>query len=260
MQLQHLLFEKKDGIATITLNRPKALNALTQTLLEELYGLCVNLDSDSEVGAVIITGGEKAFAAGADLNDIANLGSPVDAHALEVRDSEIFNRLASLRQPTIAAISGFALGGGCELALACDVRIAADTAKFGQPEIKLGLLPGQGGTQRLPRLIGEGRAKELLFGGDIIDAKEALRIGLVNRVVPAENLLEEARATALKFAMQPRFALGMIKTLVNEGMSMDLKSALAFEGRCFESLFGTEDQKEGVKAFIEKRKPHFTGR
>jgi enoyl-CoA hydratase len=146
------------------------------------------------------------------------------------------------------------------LALACDIRIAADNAKFGQPEIKLGLLPGQGGTQRLPRLIGEAKAKELLFSGDIIGAEEALRIGLVNKVVPLASLMEEARAMALKFASQPRFALETLKSLVNNGLNMDMTSALALESRCLESMFGTEDQKEGVNAFIEKRRPVFTGR
>ena len=163
MKLQHLIFEENEGIATITFNNPKFLNALNRALLEELGGLCQKLNTDRTIGAVILTGNEAAFAAGADVKEVARLSSPVEARELQSRDARIFQRLASLRQPTIAAVSGFALGGGCELALACDIRIAADNAKFGQPEIKLGLLPGQGGTQRLPRLIGEGRAKEAPF-------------------------------------------------------------------------------------------------
>lgn len=218
------------------------------------------INTDYAIGAVILRGNEAAFAEGADLNELAKISSPADAREQDARDSTVFQKFASRRQPTIAAVSGFALGGGCELAIACDIRNAADNAKFGQPEIKLGLLPGQGGTQRLPRLRGECKAKELLFSGDIIDAEEALRIRLVNKVVPLALLLEEARAMALIFVRQPRFALETIKSLVNNGVNIDLPSALAYEGRCFVSLLGTEDQKEGVSAFLEKRRPVFTGR
>jgi enoyl-CoA hydratase/carnithine racemase len=209
---------------------------------------------------VILTGSEKLFAAGADITEISEIATPVEAHRFLKDVQVLFNRLEDLEKPVIAAISGLALGGGCELVLACDLRIAADNAMFGQPEIKIGVIPGAGGTQRLPRIIGVTKAKELLYTGDFIDAQEAHRIGLVNKVVPVGSLMEEAKKMALKIARQPGIALKVTKLAVNGGLNMDIKSAIAYEARCFEILFSTEDQKEGMKAFVEKRKPAFKNR
>lgn len=236
--------EESENVITIAMNRAKFLNVLSQALLEELGNLCREMNAKTEVGAVILTGNDKAFAAGADIKEVAGFSSPVDAHELQMKDSEASCKLASLRQPSIAAISGFALGGGCEHALTYDVRIAADNAKFGQLEINLGLIPDLGGTQRLPRTIDEGRAKELLFAGDMINSGEALRIGLVNKVVPRESLIAEAWAMAIKFARNPHYALQAIKALVNNGRDTGLSSALAYEARCFEAPLGTEDRRK----------------
>jgi enoyl-CoA hydratase len=260
MEFKDLIYEEKDGIAIITFNRPKVLNALSPDLLLELAIVCEQINANYGVGAVVITGGEKAFAAGADINELGQLPSPREARDVQSRDFLAFSRLVALRQPTIASIAGFALGGGCEVALACDIRIAADNAKFGQPEITLGIMPGQGGTQRLPRLVGIGKAKELLFTGDIIDAQEAYRIGLVNKVVPVAELTEKTMKLAKKLVSLPPFALETIKRSINNGMNMDLASALTYQAACFEGLFGTDEQKEGVKAFIEKRRPNFPKR
>lgn len=260
MDLKTLVYEKKDGVGIISLNRPAKMNALNSELISELDRLLDVIASDGEIVVVIIKGSDKFFAAGADISELNAIASPLAAHRFAEKAQSLFKKLSELRQPVIAAVSGPALGGGCELCLACDMRIAAENARFGLPEIKLGLLPGAGGTQRLARLIGAGPAKEMLFSGDPIDALEAYRIGLVNRVTSVELLMEEAMALAMKLAVRPRFALQTIKRLVNEGLNMDLHSALAHESRCFELLFSTEDQKEGVKAFIEKRKPDFQGR
>ncbi len=259
MAYEMLKVEIEDGIGTITLNRPKVLNALNNQVFNELAGAAEELAKDDSVRVVIITGGDKVFAAGADIGQMAN------AQAVEVATTSKPSYLAyqiieNMPKPVIAAVAGFALGGGCELTLVCDVRIAADTAQFGLPEIKLGILPGAGGTQRLPRLIGAGRAKELIFGGDFISAEEAWRIGLVNKVVPADQLFEEARKMAKRFATRGAVALRMAKSCVNEGLRMDLDAGLQYEHKCFSILFATEDQKEGMKAFLEKRKPNFQGR
>jgi len=253
-------FVKEDQIAVITLNRPKSMNAINNKFIDELDQILNEIATDDEIGAVIITGSEKVFAAGADLKEISGICTPVDAHSFVSRVQSVFNKIERLEKPFIAAISGLALGGGCELSMACDIRIAAENAMFGQPEIKVGVIPGAGGTQRLPRLIGLGRAKELLYTGDPVDAQEAYRIGLVNKVVPIELLMDEARKMAGKFIKQPRFTLRITKMVVNEGINMDIQSALAHEARCFELLFSTEDQKEGMKAFVEKRKPVFKNR
>ncbi len=260
MEYQTILYEVENGIALIRLNRPKSLNALNHELIGELGAVFDRIGSDDAIGAVIVTGSEKAFAAGADIKEIVEIASPVAAHHFVSRIHVVFDKIERLSKPVIAAVSGFALGGGCELALVCDIRIASESAIFGLPEIKIGVIPGGGGTQRLPRLIGLGRAKELLFGGDSIDAMEAYRIGLVNKVVPVDSLLNEARKTAEKFIAQPGFALRILKMLVNDGINMDLRSALAHERRSFEVLFSTEDRKEGMQAFIEKRKPIFKGK
>ena len=260
MDFNTMNFVKEDQIAVITLDRPKNMNAINSEFIDDLDQILNEIAGNNEIGAVIITGSEKVFAAGADLKEINGIGTPVDAHSFVTRVQSVFNKIERSEKPFIAAVSGLALGGGCELSMACDVRIAAENAMFGQPEIKVGVIPGAGGTQRLPRLIGLGRAKELLFTGDPIDAKEAYRVGLVNKVVPVESLLDEAKKMASKFIKQPGFALRITKMVVNEGINMDIQSALAHEARCFELLFSTEDQKEGMKALVEKRKPVFQNR
>lgn len=260
MDYQTILYEKQEGIATITLNRPKSMNSLSSQLLRELGHALTGIDGDDSIKVLILAGSEKFFAAGADITEIGNIHTSVDAHLFLKEAQAVFNKIEDLEKPVIAAISGLALGGGCELVLACDLRIAADNAMFGQPEIKIGVIPGAGGTQRLPRIVGVTKAKELLYTGDFIDAREAHRIGLLNKVVPVDSLMEEARKMALKIARQPGFALKITKIAVNGGLNMDMKSAMAYEARCFEILFSTEDQKEGMKAFVEKRKPVFKDR
>lgn len=259
MTYETIIVEVGDGIGTITLNRPEVLNALSSQVFKEIADAAEIFAGDKSVRAVIITGGEKVFAAGADIKQMATL-SAVDV-AMSVRPSRrTLDLLETMQKPVIAAIAGYALGGGCELTLAADVRIAADNAQFGLPEIKLGILPGGGGTQRLPRLIGAGKAKELIFSGDIISAEEALRVGLVNKVVPVAELMIEAKKMAKKFAARGAVALQLAKSCVNEGLRMDLEMGLQYEHKCFSLLFATEDQKEGMKAFIEKRKPEFKGK
>lgn len=257
MEYKTILYEKKDRVGTITLNRPKSMNSLSSELLRELDHVLTEIDRDDDVKVVILTGSEKFFAAGADITEIGEIKTPLDAHRFLKMAQAVFNHIEDLEKPVIAAISGLALGGGCELTLACDLRIAADNTTFGQPEIKIGVIPGAGGTQRLPRIVGITKAKELLYTGDFMDAQEAYRIGLLNKVVPAASLMEETRKMALKIARQPGVALKATKLAVNGGLNMDIKSAMAYEARCFEILFSTEDQKEGMKAFIEKRKPAF---
>jgi enoyl-CoA hydratase len=259
MDYTTILYAKGDGIGTITLNRPKSMNALNSVVLGELNHVFNEIARDAEVRVVIITGSDKFFAAGADINEIAVLATPAEAHDWLASDN-IFRRLEDFDKPVIALVCGLALGGGCELSMACDMRIAAENAQFGQPEIKIGIIPGGGGTQRLPRLIGVTKAKELLFTGDNIDANEAYRLGLVNKVVPLESAMDEARNLALKIARQPAMAIRATKMAINGGINMDIKYALAYEARCFENLFSTEDQKEGTKAFLEKRKPVFKHR
>lgn len=259
MAYETIIVEIEEGIATITLNRPEVLNALNNIVFNELADAASKLGTDNAVRAVIITGGDKVFAAGADINQMAS-ASAVDVTTGESPSRRAFNLIENMPKPVIAAISGYALGGGCELTLVADVRIAADNAQFGLPEIKLGILPGGGGTQRLPRLIGSGRAKELIFSGDFIKAEEALRIGLVNKVVPIDQLIIEAKKMAKKFATRGAVALYLAKSCVNEGLKMDLEAGLQYEHKCFGLLFATEDQKEGMKAFIEKRSPKFQGR
>lgn len=253
-------FEQVGKVAILGLNRPAKMNAINSQLIAELDHLLDHIAADDSIWAVVLKGSEKFFAAGGDLAEMNQFGTVVEAFGYGANVQKAFSKLAALPQPTIAAVSGLALGGGCELCLACDLRIAAENASFGLPEVKVGVLPGGGGTQRLSRLVGAGRAKELLLTGEAVSAREALRIGLVNRVVPTESVLEEAVALAGKLAERPRFGLQTIKKLVNEGLNMDLQSALAYETRGFSSLFGTEDQKEGVSAFIEKRRPAFKGR
>jgi enoyl-CoA hydratase/carnithine racemase len=260
MAYQTIIYEKSEGIGTITLNRPQSMNALNSEVFREIVGVLDLISADPEVRVVILTGSEKFFAAGADITEIRNVSSAVEAHAFLKGAHAAFNGLEDLEKPVIAAISGLALGGGCELLLSCDIRICAANAVFGQPEIKIGVIPGAGGTQRLPRTIGVTKAKELLYTGGTMDAGEALRVGLVSRVFPVGKVLEEARAMAKAIVRQPGVALRVTKDVVNTGLSLDLRSALAYEARCFEMLFDTQDQKEGMTAFVEKRRPNFQDR
>lgn len=253
------ILTSRDGrVATITLNRPEALNALNSQVMAEVTAAAADFDADPGIGAIIITGaGSKAFAAGADIKEMASLSFS------EVFEADFFaawGRLAAVRTPLIAAVAGFALGGGCELAMMCDILIAADTAKFGQPEIKLGVLPGMGGSQRLTRAIGKAKAMDLILTGRMIDAAEAERAGLVSRIVPAENLLTEANTVAATIAGMSRSAARMAKEAVNRAFETTLTEGLLYERRLFHSAFATDDQTEGMTAFIDKRAPNFTHR
>ncbi|HWR06617.1 short-chain-enoyl-CoA hydratase [Sporomusa sp.] len=257
-QYANLLFENDAGIGVITLNRPQALNALNYAMLQELDSLLDRIAGDDTVKTVIITGaGEKAFVAGADITEMLPL-SAMEGRKWGKFGQRVFNKIENLPQPVIAAVNGFALGGGCELAMACDLRIASDKARFGQPEVTLGILPGFAGTQRLPRLVGKGRAKELIFTGDIIEANEAYRIGLVNKVTASSELMTSARALAGKIMSRAEIAVKLSKAAVNEGMDMDIESGIAYEAEVFGLCFATKDQKEGMTAFVEKRNARFT--
>lgn len=256
MAYETIILEKKERIATITLNRPP-MNPLNRKMYEEIGQVAEELSADPEVKVVIITGaGEKAFAAGLDVKEVE--GKTVT----DMKDFQAFSRdasaqVAAIEKPVIAALSGLALGGGLELALCCDLRIAAEGTRFGQPEVTLGIIPGGGGTQRLPRLIGAARAKELFFTGAMIDAQTALEMGLVNKIVPADKLMEEAVALATTIATMPAVALKMIKQAVDHGINMDLNSALIYEGESFMLSYTSEDGREGLRAFVEKRKPNY---
>ena len=246
-----------DGIGTITLDRPP-MNALNVVIQEELREAATVFSTDEQVKAVIVYGGEKVFAAGADIKEMGEM-SYVDMSARATRLSSAFDSIARIPKPTVAAITGYALGGGCELALACDWRIAADDAKLGQPEIKLGIIPGAGGTQRLPRLIGPAKAKEIIMTGRMVDAAEALAIGLVDKVVPAASVYTAAVAMMAQYAAGPAAALRAAKLAIDGGLEIDIASGLALESHLFAALFATDDKREGMTAFVEKRKPTFTG-
>lgn len=252
-----ILVTRADRVATITLNRPKALNALNSQVMAEVTAAATELDADAGIGAIILTGSAKAFAAGADIKEMADLSF---AEVFGTDFFEPWSSFAATRTPTIAAVAGYALGGGCELAMMCDVLIAADTAKFGQPEIKLGVLPGMGGSQRLTRAIGKAKAMDLILTGRTMDAEEAERAGLVARVVPADSLLDEANAVAATIAGMSLSAARMAKEAVNRAYESTLAEGLLYERRLFHSAFATEDQKEGMAAFVEKRTPEFKHR
>ena len=253
----NLLLEKDGPLATITFNNPKALNALTVATFEGLEHLLNELSEDASVRVVILTGaGEKAFVAGGDIGHLGSLD--VDgAREFALLAQRVIARLESLPKPVIAAINGYCLGGGNELAMGCDLRIASDTAKFGQPEVKLGIIPGFAGTQRLARLVGKGRAKEIIFTGEMVDAEEALRIGLVNRVVAKDRLLEETRALALKMCDKSASAIRLSKEAIEDGLEMDFARASRYEADLFALSFTTDDCKEGISAFLEKRPAKF---
>jgi enoyl-CoA hydratase/carnithine racemase len=246
------------GIATIRLDRPP-MNALNVLIQEEIRAAAHAVSADDEVRAVIVYGGEKVFAAGADIKEMATM-SYVDMAARAPDLSSAFDAVARIPKPVVAAVTGYALGGGCELALACDWRVAAQDAKLGQPEINLGIIPGAGGTQRLARLIGPARAKDLIFSGRMVPADEALRIGLVDSVVPAASVYSTARELVSRYVSGPSAAIRAAKAAIDGGLSMDLASGLAWETQLFASLFATEDQTEGMSAFTEKRPAKFTGR
>lgn len=253
--------ESSDGVATVTVSRPEKLNALNAEVIDGLRSAFERIRGEAGVGAAILTGeGEKAFIAGADIAALAKIDSPSTARELAKRGQGLTRLMESLGKPVIAAINGYALGGGCELALACTMRIAAEGAKIGQPEVKLGLIAGYGGTQRLPRLVGEGRALELLLTGEPVDAAEALRIGLVNRVVPRERLLDEARALAKKILAAGPVAVRLTLEAVRRGGQLSLGEGLGLEADLFSQVASTSDMKEGTAAFLEKRPPKFQGR
>ncbi|MFL9866492.1 enoyl-CoA hydratase [Paraburkholderia fungorum] len=258
MAYENILVETRGRVGLITLNRPKALNALNDALMDELGVALREFDADDAIGAIVVTGSEKAFAAGADIGMMATYSY------MDVYKGDYITRnweaVRSIRKPIIAAVAGFALGGGCELAMMCDIIFAADTAKFGQPEIKLGVMPGAGGTQRLPRAVSKAKAMDLCLTARFMDAAEAERAGLVSRVTPAASLLDEAVAAAATIAEFPLPAVMMVKESVNRAYETTLAEGVHFERRLFHSLFATEDQKEGMAAFVEKRKPVFKHR
>ena len=260
LTLENLLYEKKGAIAYVTLNRPKVLNALNQGTWENLRTAFEDARDDATVRGVILTGaGDKAFIAGADISELAHL-SAVEGEESSANGQAVLNLIENLGKPVIAAINGFALGGGCETAMACTIRIASETAKFGQPEVKLGVLPGAGGTQRLPRLVSKSRALQLILTGEIINAQEAWRIGLVNEVVPAANLITRAEAILKQIFSNAPVAIRYSLEAVNKGLETSLDEGLALEASFFGLCAGTEDKKEGTSAFLEKRTAKFQGR
>ena len=258
MAYENIIVETRGKVGLVTLNRPKALNALNDALVDELGDALGKFEADEAIGAIVITGSEKAFAAGADIVAMSKMDY------MDVYKSDFitrnWERVKTCRKPVIAAVAGFALGGGCELAMSCDIIIAADTAKFGQPEIKLGILPGAGGTQRLPRAVGKAKAMDLCLTARLMDAAEAERAGLVSRIVPADKLLDEALAAAAAICGLSAPSVMMAKECVNRAFEGGLSEGVSFERRLFHALFATEDQKEGMDAFVNKRKPAFRHR
>jgi len=256
MSYETLLLEKNEGIAVLKMNRPKALNALNSELLCELADAVENIAKDDAVKVLIITGEGKAFVAGADITEMKEK-TPEEARTFAGMAMRIFRDIELMEKPVIAAVNGFALGGGCEISMACDIRIASEKAKFGQPEVGLGITPGFAGTQRLPRLVGLGKAKELIYTGKMIGADEALGMGLVNSVVAPEALLEEATALAKAIAKQSQSAVRYAKTAINRGFETDIETGMLIEKDIFGLCFANPEQKEGMTAFVEKRKPNF---
>ena len=258
MPYERLTLQVSDRIATLTVNRPDKLNALDNATIAELASAIDEVRNRDDVGGLILTGAGRAFVAGADIGELEALGA-MSAKALAQRGQEVFRQFESSPKPIIAAVNGFALGGGCELAMACHIRIASEAAKFGQPEVKLGLIPGYGGTQRLARLVGKGRALQLLLTGELIDAAEAYRIGLVNRVVPAAELTQAASAMLKQILANGPLAVSHCIEVVNRGIDVTLDEALTLEATAFGLLAATDDKREGTRAFVEKRAASFTG-
>ena len=258
MEYQHIVVETRGKVGLVTFNRPKALNALNDAVIDELGAVLARFDADDGIGAVVLTGSDKAFAAGIDIPGLQGQGY------MDVYKSDFISRnwdqLKNFRKPLIAAVAGYALGAGCELAMICDVVIAAENAQFAQPEVKLAVVPGAGGTQRLPRAIGKAKAMELCLSGRMMDAAEAERAGLVSRIVPLEGLLDDALATAARIANYSLPVLMMIKESINRAYEVPLAEGLLFERRTFHATFAMEDNKEGIAAFLEKRKPQFNNR
>ena len=259
MSFDNLLVEREAGVATLTIQRPQRLNALDARTLDELRQAVLALQQDASIRSIILTGGgDKAFVAGADLSEIAR-DTPESARRRALDGQQVFDLIEQLGKPVIAAVNGFALGGGCELAMSCTLRIAADTARFGQPEMNLGLIPGFGGTQRLARLVGKTKAMEMVLTGASITAQEALAIGLVNRVVPSADLLREARALASDLSTKPPIAMRYAIEAINQGLEMPFAEGCQLEATLFGMVTATEDMREGTRAFLEKRKPEFKG-
>jgi enoyl-CoA hydratase len=257
MTYELILIERQDRVGLITLNRPQALNALNNQLMREVMDALDEFDRDDSIGAMVITGNEKAFAAGADIKEMA------DKSITEMMDSDhvaVFGRIRTIQKPVIAAVSGWALGGGCEVALSCDMIVASESAKFGQPEITIGVIPGAGGTQRLTRAVGKAIAMEMILNNRTLTAQEAYQFGLVNRVAPVDGYLAEALKLAEEIASRAPLAVRAAKKMINQSYEMSLKDGLAEEKQTFYNLFASEDQKEGMKAFMEKRKPEWKGK
>jgi len=260
MVFDNLLLEREGAVAIVTINRPKVLNALNTRTLDEFRRVVLDLKDDDGIRVVIVTGaGEKAFAAGADINELA-VQTPTGGRELALAGQHVLDAIENMGKPVIAAINGYALGGGCELAMACTLRLAADTAKLGQPEINLGIIPGYAGSQRLSRLVGKGKAMELILSGASIGASEAERIGLVNRVVPAAELMTEARKLAGQLAASAPIAMRYIINAINKGLEMPFAEACVFEATLFGLIASTDDMREGTRAFLEKRKAEFKGK
>jgi enoyl-CoA hydratase len=260
MDYKNIKFEKDGVTAIVTIDRPKVLNALNHETVGELHDCFDKIAGDTSILCVIVTGGgEKAFVAGADIGELALLDA-MGGKALCDRGQALLSKIERLPQPVIAAVNGFALGGGCELAMTCDIRLAGENAKLGQPEVSLGIIPGYGGTQRLPRLVGRGKAKELILTGDLVNAADAKAIGLVDEVYPAADLMSKAREMALKIASKGPLAIRAAKEAINIGLDVDLESGSKHEGALFAAICATEDKAEGTKAFLEKRKAEFKGK
>lgn len=260
MEFANVLLDKIDNVALLTINRPKALNALNKDTLLDIKAAVENFRDDPDAAVLIIKGaGDKSFVAGADITYMLNINA-LEGREFGLLGQSVFNLVETIEKPVIAAINGFALGGGCELAMACDFRICSDKSKFGQPEVGLGVTPGFGGTQRLPRIVGTGMAKQLLYSGDTIEADEALRIGLVNAVVEENSLMDYVMKLAQRIASRGQIAVRFCKVAVNEGMQTDINRALTIEADVFGICFATADQKEGMGAFVEKRKAQFIGK
>lgn len=258
MDFENLIYRKDAGIATITVNREKALNALNKGVIADLHKAFDDIYADDKIRAVIITGAGRAFVAGADIAEMKVMTAE-EGRTMIRTGQNLMNRIEYCDKPVIAAVNGFALGGGCELAMACDIRIASEKAKFGQPETKLGIIPGYGGTQRLPRLVGKGMAKKLIYTGDLIDANEAYRIGLVEELVAAEDLLAKAQKLASTICSNAPIAMAMAKSAINEGIHQEVKDAVALEAERFDTAFDSADRMEGMAAFLENRNASFKG-